>query len=278
MQSFWPRQTAFSPTLEAIGHRDARISGALDGAKAETARLRSRIRRAPRDRQVLAPLRDSLERLTSSFERLAAAAALDAQQIARANEASLAVVEATYEDGSHRMAAAFAARRAVGGLVFVTVQDIMHDSAGHPPTALTLQAPGTTNPLRTRMLAAHSALNVAILEVPKGSGTGTPPTLATSVGSGLVGQAAVLVGYPGTRLDAGAAPSQATALAAVTIATDKLLQLEPLGSTLAPGSPVFDRSGSVIGMLLATATSEHLLDAVPAPAITAFLSGSTGDR
>ena len=139
-------------TLEAIGHRDARISGALDGAKAETARLRSRIRRAPRDRQVLAPLRDSLERLTSSFERLAAAAALDAQQIARTNEASLAVVEATYEDGTRRTAAAFAARRAAGSLVFVTVQDILLDSAGHPPATLTLQASGAAKPLRTRAL------------------------------------------------------------------------------------------------------------------------------
>ena len=84
-------------TLEAIGRRDTRISGALDGAKAETARLRSRIRRAPRDQQVLAPLRDSLDRLTTSFARLAAAAALDAQQIARTNESALALVEATYE-------------------------------------------------------------------------------------------------------------------------------------------------------------------------------------
>lgn len=265
-------------TLEAIGHRDARISGALDGAKAETARLRSRIRRAPRDRQVLAPLRDSLERLNSSFERLAAAAALDAQQIARANEASVAVVEATYEDGTRRIAAAFTARRATGATVFVTVQDVLLDSAGHPPATLTVQPWGAAKPIRTRPLAAHSAVNVAILEVPKGSGTGTPPTLATSVGSGLVGQAAVLVGYPGARSGAGTAPSQATALAAVTIATDKLLQLEPLGNTLATGSPVFDRSGTVIGMLLGTATSDHLLDAVPAPAIAAFLSGSTGDR
>ena len=264
-------------TLEAIGRRDARISGALDGAKAETARLRSRIRRAPRDQRVLAPLRDSLDRLSSSFERLAAAAALDAQQIAHANEASLALVEATYEDGSRRVAAAFTARRA-GALVFVTVQDIMQDSAGHPPTTLTVRPTGAAKPLRTRVLATHDALNIAVLEVPKGSDAGTPPTLATSVGSGLVGQAAVLVGYPGTRPDSGAAPSQATALAAVTIATDKLLQLEPLGTTLAPGSPVFDRSGTVIGMLLATATSEHLLDAVPAPAISTFLSGSTGDR
>ena len=265
-------------TLEAIGHRDARISGALDGAKAETARLRSRIRRAPRDRQVLAPLRDSLERLTTSFERLAAAAALDAQQIARTNEASLAVVEATYEDGSRRQAAAFSARRAAGSLVFVTVQDILRDSAGHAPATLTVQAPGAARPLRTRALGAHGALNIAILEVPKGSDAGTPPTLATSVGGGLVGQAAVLLGYPSARPDAGVMPSQATALAAVTIATDKLLQLEPLGTTLAPGSPVFDRSGAVIGMLLATATSEHLLDAVPAPAITAFLGGSPGGR
>jgi hypothetical protein len=41
---------------------------------------------------------------------------------------------------------------------------------------------------------------------------------------------------------------------------------------------VFDRSGTVIGMLLPGATSEHLLDAVPAPVITAFLDGNTGDR
>jgi hypothetical protein len=34
----------------------------------------------------------------------------------------------------------------------------------------------------------------------------------------------------------------------------------------------------VIGMLLPGTTREHLLDAVPAPMIAAFLDGSTGDR
>ena len=264
-------------TLEAIGRRDTRISGALDGAKAETARLRSRIRRAPRDQQVLAPLRDSLDRLTTSFERLAAAAALDAQQIARTNESALALVEATYEDGTRRIASAFSARRS-GGAVYVTVQDLLFDSAGHGAVSISVQRAGADKPLPTRALAAQRALNIAILEVPRGSDAGTPPTLAKEVGSGLVGQASVMVGYPLVRQGAGgAAAAQATALAAVSIASEKLLQLEPLGGALAPGSPVFDRAGAVIGMLL-PATSGRLLDAVPAPAIAAFLDGSPGDR
>jgi hypothetical protein len=264
-------------TLEAIGRRDTRISGALDGAKAETARLRSRIRRAPRDQQVLATLRDSLDRLTTSFGRLAAAAALDAQQIARTNEPALALVEATYEDGTRRVASAFSARRG-GSLVYVTVRDLLSDTTGHRAVSITLQPSGAARPLRTRALAAQSALNVAILEVPRGSDAGTPPTLARDVGSALVGQASVIVGYASALPAAGTAvPAQATALAAVSIASDKLLQLEPLGGTLAPGSPVFDRAGAVIGMLLPV-TTDRQLNAVPAPAIAAFLDGSTGDR
>lgn len=266
-------------TLEAIGHRDTRISGALDGAKAETARLRSRIRRAPRDQQVLAPLRDSLDHLASNFERLAAAAALDAQQIARANEASLALVEATYEDGTTRTATAFTARRAGGSLVFVTIRGIMLDAAGHPAATISVWTPGADKPLPTRAFAALSVLNVALLEIPKGSNAGAPPTLTRSAGSALVGQATVLVGYPSARQgDSTKAPTQATALAAVTIGNERLLQLEPLGAALAPGSPVFDRSGTVVGMLLPGGTDGRVLDAVPAPAIAAFLDGSTGDR
>jgi len=266
-------------TLEAIGHRDTRISGALDGAKAETARLRSRIRRAPRDQQVLAPLRDSLDRLASSFERLAAAAALDAQQIARANEASLALVEATSEDGTRRVAAAFTATGTGGKLVFVTVDGILRDSAGQTATTITVRLPGTDRALKTRLLASQGTLNTAILEVPRGSNAGSPPTLATGIGGGLIGQAAVLLGYPSAPQDSAmAAPAQATALAAVTIANENLLQLEPLGGALAPGSPVFDRSGTLIGMLLPGGPDDRLLNAVPAPAIAAFLAGSTGDR
>jgi len=265
-------------TLEAIGRRDTRIRGALDGAKAETARLRSRIRRAPRDQQVLAPLRDSLDRLTTSFGRLAAAAALDAQQIARTNEPALALVEATFEDGTRRVASAFSARRRGGSLVYVTVQDLLSDTAGHRAVTITVQPTGAATPLRTQALAAQVALNVAILEVPRGTDAGTPPTLAKDVGSALVGQASVMVGYPSARPGPDAAvPAQATALAAVSIASDKLLQLEPLGGALAPGSPVFDRAGVVIGMLL-PATGAGQLNAVPAPAIAAFLDGSTGDR
>lgn len=263
-------------TLEAIGRRDTRLSGALDGAKAETARLRSRIRRAPQDQQVLAPLRDSLDRLSTSFGRLAAAAALDAQQIARTNEQALALVEATYGDGTRRTATAFSARRA-GQLVYVTVQDLLSDSAGQPPVSITLQPAGDVKPLPTRALAAQAALNVAVLEAPRGVDAGTPPTLAGSAGSALVGQASVMLGYP-ARIAAGdSAPAQATALASVSIAGERLIQLEPLGGVLAPGSPVFDRAGAVIGMLLPTA-NDRLLDAVPAPAIAAFLAGSPGDR
>ena len=114
--------------------------------------------------------------------------------------------------------------------------------------------------------------------MPRGSDAGTPPTLAKDVGSALVGQASVMVGYASALPAAGTAvPAQATALAAVSIASDKLLQLEPLGGTLAPGSPVFDRAGAVIGMLL-PATTDRQLNAMPAPAIAAFLDGSTGDR
>lgn len=265
-------------TLEAIGRRDTRIGGVLDGAKAETARLRSRIRRAPRDQQVLAPLRDSLVRLSTSFEKIAAAAALDARQLAAANEGSVTLVEATYEDGTSRTAAAFTARLAAGGIVLVTVQDVLRDSAGHRPVSITVLPRGAAKALRTRALAAHSALNIAILELPRGASAASAPTLASSVGEALIGQAAVIVGYPRVRQEtAGAVPAQATALAAVNIANDKLLQLEPMGPALAPGSPVLDRSGTVIGMLL-PGGSDHLLDAVPATAIAAFLSGSTGER
>ena len=263
--------------LDAIGRRDTRISGALDGAKAETVRLRSRIRRAPRDPQVLVPLRDSLNHLASSFERLAAAAALDAQQIARANEASVALVRATYEDGTSRTAAAFTAGGTGGVPVFVTIHSILMDEAGHQATELSIQPAGGGKPSTTRALSAQSALNVATLEVPKGSNAGAPPTLAAVVGGGLVGQAAVLVGYPNSRQGTGAA-TQATALAAITIATEGLLQLEPLGAALTPGSPVFDRSGTLIGMLLPGGADDHMLNALPAPAIATFLNGSRGDR
>ena len=269
------RADSLFATLEAIGRRDTRISGALDGAKAETARLRSRIRRAPNDQQVLVPLRDSLNHLAFSFERLAAAAALDAQQIARVNEASLALVQATYEDGTSRTAAAFTASGSGGAPVYVTVQSIFRDGDGQPATQISVQPAGADGPLSTRVIRAQSEPDIALLEVPKGSNAGAPPTLATAVGGGLVSQAAVLVGYPGARQGT---PTQATALAAVTVANEKLLQLEPLGVALAPGSPVFDRSGTLIGMLLPGRTDERLLNAVPAPAISAFLNRSSGDR
>lgn len=263
-------------TLESMGRRDVRLGGALDGAKAETARLRSRIRRAPRDQQVLAPLRDSLSRLSTSFERLAAAAALDAQQIAVASERSLALVEVAYDDGTSRVATAFAARRAGGTLVFVTAGDILQDDSGHAAAAITLQPAGTAKPLATRVLASDSALDLALLEAPRGLDAGKIPVLATEVGSALVGQAAVLVGYPTSRQGAGASPTQATALAAVSIANEKAMQLEPLGGVLAAGSLVFDRAGTAIGMLLPG--TGHLVDALPAPVIAAFLNGNTGGR
>ncbi len=263
-------------TLDAIGHGDSRIAGALDGAKAETARLRSRIRRTPRDQQALAPLRDSLRYLASSFERLAAAAALDPEQVSRTSGAAMALVEATYEDGTSRRASAFAMRGANGRVVYVSVPGILRDAGGHSATAITLHLSGSSASVTTRALASHDSLGVAVLEAPKGSDVGTPPSLARNVGGSLVGQAAVLLGYPVARQRESAVPT--TALAAVTIANPTLLQLEPLGASLAPGSLVFDRSGSVIGMLRPGTGDTRLLNVVPAPTITAFVDGSTSGR
>lgn len=263
-------------TLENIGRRDSRISGALDGAKAETARLRSRIRRAPQDPVALAPLRDSLDRLTVGFERLAAAAALDAQKIAQANEPALALVTSSFADEAQRHSTGFLARRAKGDLVLVTSATGVRDSGGVAQEIAVL-LPGAGKPLRSRVIALHDSLDLALLELPRGLKTGPTPLLASGITTALVGQAAVLLGHAATTAP-GSTPAQATALAAITIASDTRLQLEPFGSGLAAGSPVFDRAGTVIGMLLPSSARDRLLSAVPAPAIAAFLDGNTGAR
>ena len=185
-------------TLEAIGRRDTRISGALDGAKAETARLRSRIRRAPRDQQVLAPLRDSLDRLDLELRaarrrRRARRAADRAHERGRRwpwSKRPMRMARSRDGGGIHGAPARRLARLRHGaGASCATRRDTA-------PSPSRCSQPAAAKPLRTRALAAQSALNVAILEVPKGSNAGTPPTLATDVGGGLVGQAAVHGGIP----------------------------------------------------------------------------------
>jgi pSer/pThr/pTyr-binding forkhead associated (FHA) protein len=262
--------------LEAMGSKASRLRGALDGAKAETARLRSRIRRAPQDHAVLAPLGDSLVRLSTSFERLAAAAALDVDQVAHKNEHSITLVRATWKDGMQRAGAAFAAQRD-GRPVLLTTRSILEDSAG-PPQTITIQLAGSDQQFKTRLIATHGSLDLAQLELPAGAGMGAAPGLSPRVGNSMVGQAAVLIGYGVSAATAGA-PAPAATIATVNLVSDTSLQLESLGSTLIAGSPVFDRSGLVIGMLVnGAAGGDRLLSAIPAPALAAFLAGSPGDR
>ena len=147
------------------GPRPDVFRGALDGAKAETARLRSRIRRAPQEHAVLAPLGDSLARLSTSFERLAAAAALDVDQVAHKNEQSVVLVRATWKDGMQRSGAGLAAQRD-GKPVLLTTRSIFEDSAG-PPAAITIQLAGSDQQFKTRLIATHGSLDLAQLESPR---------------------------------------------------------------------------------------------------------------
>ena len=262
--------------LEAMGPKARRLRGALDGAKAETARLRSRIRRAPQEHAVLAPLGDSLARLSTSFERLAAAAALDVDQVAHKNEQSVVLVRATWKDGMQRARAGFVAQRD-GKPVLLTTR--------RHPGGFGRDGPRPSRSSRGRRPgiqdAAHrhpGSLDLAQLGVPAGAGIGAAPVLSPRVGNSMVGQAAVLIGYGVSAATAGA-PVPAATIATVNLVSDTSLQLESLGSTLIAGSPVFDRSGLVIGMLVnGAAAGDRSLAAIPAPALAAFLAGSPGDR
>lgn len=265
--------------LSAVGDTGNAIRSALADAQAETARLRGAIESAGSNRSELAELRQRMRIHAAEQHRLASVASIDAAKISRDNSDAVAIALVEYADGRRFSGTAFAVRSDTEGGWLLTSKHVVQDSAGTRPSRLGVVFNGSNQNFRATVVAVHPTADVALLRVPVARGVPVVSGLAEASALPSPGDPVVLVGFPlGLELPMGGdwrklGVSTSTTLAAVSKSLPNLLQLDGFGAEGASGSPVFDRSGRVVGVLYGgeSGTDGRVIFAVPARAARELL-------
>lgn len=266
--------------LSAVGDTGNAIRSALADAQAETARLRGAIESAGTSRSELEDLRQRMRVHAAEQSRLASVASLDATTISRENSDAVAIVLVEYPDGRRFTGTAFAVRSDAQGGWLVSSKHVVQDSSGARPSRLGVVFNGSSQHFRTTVESVHATADVALLRVNIARGVPVVKGLAEPAALPSPGDPVVLVGFPlGLELPMGGdwrklGVSTSTTLAAVSKSLPGLLQLDGFGAEGASGSPVFDRSGRVVGVLYGGegGTDGRVIFAVPAGPVRELLA------
>ena len=238
-------QTQLVQRVDSLKLQIAELRRLQAAADSEAARLRTRIaaEHDPTRAQVLRQQLTDVERRSQSMGQ---ARTVDWAGITRANRRAVAIIYVRFPDSSMWSGTAFCVSPT--GLL-ITNRHLVTNDQGQGPVDVAVQFSGSSDvhPARIERVAPDADLAVLRLE-----SQGPFPAV-----SGLGGDAAPsegdpigLLGFPlGMDLPQGAQPTASLFTGSVSrTIPDSLLQLDAWSGTGASGSPIFDRSGQVIGV------------------------------
>ncbi len=214
----------------------------------------------------------SLERLS---QPLPAEAQIDYKRITAINDAAVAMVVSDL-DGTPTAGTAFSVSH---GGALVTNRHIVRTDAGHPSARIAVLFANTSNWMPAHVVRVSTTDDLALiqLDVP-----GTRPVVngVSRLGSGAqVGSAVASIGYPlanDTPMEGeGLKITARTTLTVGTVSKrlEDVIQLDSYAGHGSSGSPLFDASANVVGVIYGGAreSSGRIVYAVPAQRLAAFL-------
>ena len=266
-------------SLSATFDREmARLSGAVAGldsalaaARDESATLRRRLADAGSDADVAA-LASQLARVET---RRSALASLDNTAIARANAAAVALLAVQMPDGRSYTGTAFAVTP--GGLL-VTNRHLVRDDDGRDARHLLVKFSGARRWVPARIARVPDGDDLALLQV---EGAGPFPAVAGIARTdAVVGAPVAILGFPLGMETAMEAHDGDDFVASATLGVGTaskvvadVLQIDAFAGEGSSGSPVFDRSGRVAGVVFGGAreSAGRIVYAIPAARLLAVL-------
>jgi S1-C subfamily serine protease len=271
---------ASDTALQQLRGEVAGLANALQESQAEVQRLQGDLRAAEQAGRTgdVARLRDELTAATAALSAQQAAALLDYRSIHRANNRAVAMLWAEFQTGDVSTGTAFAVSD--DGLM-VTNRHVVYGADGtRRPRRLAVQFTNSAQVWRARVVAADTAEDVALVRV-EGI-TSAIPTVAVP-GDPVAadpGDPVAIIGFPfGTDLpmrSAGEPDLIRTTLTAGTLSKvlPDLLQIDGFGAQGASGSPVFNRAGTLLGVLYGgePGTEGRVVYAIPVKYVTALLT------
>jgi S1-C subfamily serine protease len=266
--------------LQQLRGEVAGLGTALRESQAQIQRLQQDLRAAEaagRPGEV-ARLTTELHAATAALSAQQAAALLDYRAIHRANNRAVAMIWADFGPGDVITGTAFAVT--AGGLMITNRHVVYGPDGDRRPRRVAVQFTNSDQVWHARVAAASPDRDLALIRV-EGIVGAIPfvpvPDTAVAVDPG---SPVAIIGFPlGTDLpmrSAGEPDLVRTSLTAGTVSKvlPDLLQIDGYGAQGASGSPVFDRSGTLLGVLYGgePGTEGRIVYAVPVKYITALVA------
>ncbi|HTS89183.1 MAG TPA: trypsin-like peptidase domain-containing protein [Gemmatimonadales bacterium] len=270
--------------MQQIGDLSAGSAGlraALDSAQLAAEQLKQQLAAAPNDADQINSLKRRLEKAIRQQRTLAGAAALDAHGIAAANRDAVAMVWVQFPNGKIYTGTAFAVRSDPNGGLLITNKHVVSDSNGTLASRIGVVFNGTNQNFRADVVKVHPGADLALLHASVHRGFPVVKALADSTRPDEMGEPAAVLGFPlGLDLAGGSSWAHEGVAATLTLGTvsrtlPDLLQLDSYGAEGSSGSPIFDRNGSVIGVLYGgqTGSNGRIIYAVPVRFVHELLAG-----
>ena len=246
---------SLSTALELVQTTSASLQASLDSAQAETALLRSRIGQGGSTEQ-LAALRTQLQAAVRRQQSLSSAASIDAAPINRAHRDAVAVVLVEFADGTRRTGSGFAVRTDGQSSLVITNRHVVTGPDGSLPVRVGTVFNGSRQNFRAEVVtvATDPDADLALIRVPIRGGTPVVGSIAPTKDP-EPGEPVVVIGYPlGLDMEMGGdwqtvGVSTTLNTGVVSKALGQRLVITGFGAPGMSGSPVFDRTGSVIGVV-----------------------------
>jgi S1-C subfamily serine protease len=224
----------------------------------------------------VARLRRELQNATQALSLQQAAARVDFQAIHRARNAAVAMIWVEFEDGAVETATAFAVT--ADGVLITNRHALFGAEGSRRPRRLAVQFSNSAQVWRAVSLGASRDADLAALRV-QGIVGDVPTIPLPERVDARPGDPVAVIGFPlGTDLPMRAQGERnvvRTSLTAGTVskALQDLLQIDGYGAPGASGSPIFDASGALLGVLYGgePGSNGRIVYAVPVPYVTALL-------
>ncbi len=231
------------------------LKTALDSARVEAEALKRQLAATPNDAGLINDLRARLEVAVRQQRTLAGAAQMDARGITAANRDAIALVFVQFPNGRVYTATGFAVKSDPSGGYLVTNRHVVVDSSGARAVKIGVVFEGTRQNFKADIDKVSEHADLALLRVSVHRGVPVVKGLADSARGLEMGEPAAVLGFPlGIDIAGGRDWSDLGVAATLTLGTvsrilPDLLQLDSYGAQGSSGSPILNKSGSVIGVL-----------------------------
>jgi pSer/pThr/pTyr-binding forkhead associated (FHA) protein/S1-C subfamily serine protease len=257
------------------------LQGALDSAQAETVRLRARIGQGG-NAEELAALRAQLQAAARRQQSIATAASIEAGPIDTRNKQAVAVVLVEFADSTRRTGTGFAVQSDNEGSLLITNRHVVTGPDGSRPVRMGVVFNGSKQNFRAEVVdvATDPDADLALIHASIRGGTPVVQSLqAARVPA--AGDPVVMIGFPlGLDMDMGGdwqtvGVSTSLNIGDISKALSTRLLITGFGAQGMSGSPVFDKTGTVIGVVFGGQRDSEgrVVLAVPARYVQQILQG-----